>query len=366
MRPNPLAGLACGLIAALASASAASEPAHYSMADFGRVDKIDAHVHLHSDAPQFTAFARQLRFKVFTINVDYPDFPPIDEQQRVAVALARRQPTQVAWAAAFPVEGSNAPGWAAATTARIDRAVAQGASGVKVWKNIGMSLRAADGSMVMVDDARFALVFDHLAGRGIPLLGHQGEPRNCWLPLAQMTVNNDRQYFKEHPQYHMALHPELPSYEAQMAARDRMLAQHPRMKFVGMHLASLEWDVDEIGRFLDSHPTAVVDMAARIGQLQYQSQRDPDKVRRFFYRYQDRLLYGTDLTQEPGAKASDFMREAKSVWLSHWRYFNTGDAQTVPELDKPVRGLALPREIIDKLYAANVRRVYPQAWRGAH
>src|SRR5262249_30595921 len=139
-----------------------------------------------------------------------------------------------------------------------------GAVAVKVWKNIGMDLRDANQRLVMIDDAKFDPVFAFIAGRGKPLIGHQGEPRNCWLPLEQMTVNNDREYFREHPQYHMFLHPEMPSYEQQIQARDRMLARHPAMKFVGAHLASLEWSVDELARFLDSHPDATVDLAARM------------------------------------------------------------------------------------------------------
>jgi hypothetical protein len=61
-----------------------------------------------------------------------------------------------------------------------------------------------------------------------------------------MTTKNDSNYFAENPQYHMYLHPEFPSYEEQMAARDRMLENHPDLVFIGCHLASLEWSVDEM------------------------------------------------------------------------------------------------------------------------
>jgi predicted TIM-barrel fold metal-dependent hydrolase len=115
-----------------------------------------------------------------------------------------------------------------------------------------------------------------------------------------MSTDNDREYFKEHPQYHMFLHPEMPSYEDQIAARDRFVAAHPQLRFVGAHLGSLEYDTDRIAAFLDKYPNANVDMAARMSQVQYQSVRDYDKVRNFFIKYQDRLLYGTDLTLNPG------------------------------------------------------------------
>ena len=119
-----------------------------------------------------------------------------------------------------------------------------------------------------------------------------------------MTTDNDREYFRNHPQYHMYLHPEMPGYEDQIGARDRFVAAHPQLRFVGAHLGSLEYDVDRIAAFLDRFPNASVDMAARMSQVQYQSVRDLEKVRNFFVSYQDRLLYGTDLTFNPGDDAA--------------------------------------------------------------
>lgn len=355
--------LAAALWAASAVVVAAPPAARYTMADYAHVPKIDAHVHLHNADPAFVRAAARQGFRLLTINVDYPAFPPLAEQQRVAVALRQAAPRQLAFAATFAVDRSDQPPWLGETRQHIDAALMAGAVGVKVWKNVGMTLRSADGQLVMVDDTRFAPVFEHLAARGVPLLGHQGEPHNCWLPLEQMTVNNDRGYFKAYPQYHMHLHPTMPSWEQHIAARDRLLASHPRLRFVGVHLASLERDVDELAAFLDRFPNAVVDVAARIGQLQYQSQRRREAVRNFLIRYQDRLLYGSDLAHAPDQTGADMAVEAERVWRSHWRYFNTDETFTVPELDRPVRGLALPREVVNKLYRRNAERAFQLGWR---
>lgn len=351
-------------VAALLAGAATAGPSasSYGMADFERVEKIDAHVHLHEASPEFVRAARRRGFKLLTINVDYPDFPPLEVQQRVAVQLKKAHPRDVAFAASFPVDRSGEPGWWPGTRQRIDNAMSEGAVGVKVWKNVGMELRDPDGSLVMVDDARFAPLFKALVSRGIPLLGHQGEPHNCWLPLEKMTVRNDRDYFKAHPQYHMYLHPQMPTWEQQMAARDRMLAANPGLRFVGLHMASMERSVDELAAFLDRFPDAVVDVAARIGQLQHQSQQDRERVRRFMVRYQDRLLYGSDIAQAPGQSGEELAREATQVWRQHWRYFNTDTVFHVPELERPVRGLGLPRDVVDKLYHRNARRTFPTAW----
>ena len=358
-----LAGAGAMATAAAAATTTATATGSYTMADFYKVPKIDAHLHLHSTSDVFIRQARKDRFKALAINVDYADFPPVAEQLRVAKALRRAHPREVAFVTTFSTEGFGQPGWGDAVTGDLDQAFADGAVGVKVWKNIGMSLKGPDGKLVMVDDARFDGVFRHIAQRGMTVLGHQGEPKNCWLPLEQMTVNSDREYFKNHPHYHMYLQPAMPSYEQQMAARDALLARHPRLRFVGVHMASLEWSVDELARFLDSHPGANVDIAARIGQVQYQSGLDRDEVRRFFIQYQDRLMYGTDLAQSGAQSAGAFADEIHRVWLAHWRYFNTTQSQKVPELDAPVKGLALPRQVVDKLFRLNAERQYPQGWR---
>ena len=167
-------------------------------------------------------------FRILTINVDYPDFPPIPEQQAAAVSLRQRYPGRVAFAATFSVENFNAPGWAtSALKADRDCPGCTGPSAVKIWKNIGMALQNDDGSYVMPDDPRLEPVIAALERDHIVLLGHQAEPLNCWLPFEKMTVRSDRDYFREHPQYYMYEHPEMPSHDAILSARDRMLSRAP-------------------------------------------------------------------------------------------------------------------------------------------
>ena len=87
------------------------------------------------------------------------------------------------------MEGWETPQWQTNTIDFLDKTFSDGAVGVKVWKNIGMVVRNRDGDLIMIDDSRFDPIFEHLQKRGIVLMGHLGEPKNCWLPLDQMTVN---------------------------------------------------------------------------------------------------------------------------------------------------------------------------------
>jgi hypothetical protein len=363
-----MAKLALGFAAALIALAANAEDPLYTEADFVSVPKFDAHVHANRQGPEFLGIARKDGFELLSINVDYPDFPSLADQAKVAHAARAEDPKRFHFATTFSMKGFGSKGWAEETIRHLDAEFVQGALAVKVWKNIGMVERNAKGQLIMLDDPGFDPVMDHLAHKHIPLIAHQGEPKNCWLPLEQMTTENDRSYFREHPEYHMYLHPEQPSLETILAARDRMIERHPDLAFDGAHMGSLEWDVDLLAKFLDAHPNAVVDLAARLSNVQYQSVRDYDKVRNFFIRYQDRLLYGTDLTDNPPSAAEraqnppredgGIATEADHFWRSDWRYLATTDSQRIDAIDAEVKGLGLPKSVIDKIYWANSRREF--------
>lgn len=340
----------------------------YGEEDFAAVAKLDAHVHANRSAHDFLDIARKDGFELLSINVDYPDFPSLADQAAVAHALRAADPAHFHFATTFSMKGFGGPNWSADTIRALDAEFAHGAVAVKVWKNIGMVERDKAGRLIMLDDPGFDPVMDHLAARHVPLIAHQGEPQNCWLPLDQMTTENDRSYFREHPEYHMYLHPEMPKLETILAARDRMIARHPDLEVVGAHMGSLEWSVDALAAFLDAHPNAVVDLAARLTQVQYQSVRDYAKVRSFFIRYQDRLLYGSDLTDNPPTEAgraqnppddgAGIAAEADKFWRSDWRYLATTLTQRVDAIEAEPKGLGLPRTVIDKIYYTNARRIF--------
>ena len=46
------------------------------------------------------------------------------------------------------------------------------------------------------------------------------------------------------------------------------------------------------------------------------------------------------------------------AWRSDWRYLATPLTQHVNDLKADVKGLALPRSVIDKLYYRNAQRIY--------
>jgi hypothetical protein len=340
-----------------------SKETFYTGEDFYHLEKIDAHVHINHNTPVFTDEARRVNFRLLTVNVDYPDFPPVRDQEKIALAAIQSEPDVVAFAATFKMTGWNEPGWRSHVIRHLDSLLDAGAVAVKVWKNIGMDFRDSRGELIMIDNPGFDSIFAHITSKHIPLIGHLGEPKSCWQPVDQIPIKYIREYFTDHPQYHMYLHPEMPSYEEQMRARDNMLEKNKSIEFVGAHLASLEWSVDELGRFLDRFHHADVDMAARMGNIQYQSSRDREKVRQFFINYQDRILYGTDLVHTADVAPEEFLAEIRKIWQDDWVYLTSDSLLTNNEFDGSFHGLHLPALVINKIYAQNAQRKFSGAWK---
>jgi predicted TIM-barrel fold metal-dependent hydrolase len=341
--------------------TAVATPEYYTVEDYARVEKIDSHVHISTDDTTFMQVARADNFRLLTINVNSPSSPTIEEQRAVGIRLSQQFPGRVSYATTLSVDNFNEPEWEQQTIAYLKESFDKGAIGVKVWKNIGMDLKDAEGKFVMIDHPRFDPVMNFLEQQQKPLLSHQGEPRNCWLPVDEMTVENDKNYFTNNPQYHMYLHPEYPSYEDQIQARDRLLDKHPNLPVVSVHLASLEWSVDELSRWLDKYPHAGVDMAARIPHWQHQAVSDWQKVHDFLVKYQDRLLYATDLgfSARNGRTPEAANQSAHDTWLRDWRFFVSDEVMTHPSVRGVFKGMKLPREAVDKIFRQNAEKYLP-------
>ena len=326
---------------------------------FRRFQKIDAHTHHNVEGTTFGETAAEMGFDcIMTINADIAldEWPYVAEQKRLARAA---RPSRVEWCTAFTMEGFEEPGWVEKTIKGIEADLAAGANGVKVWKNIGMEERRKDGSFLMVCDPLFDPIFRYLGDRGVTLVGHCGEPRNCWLPVEEMTVNNDRDYFKENPKYHMYLHKDYPSYEAQIEARDAMLRRNPGLKFMGCHLGSLEWSVERLSTTLTEFPDMCVDFAHRMCHLQFQARDNHAAVRAFFLAHQDQLVYGTDLMFFKGATPKQIRENCVEVWFSDWRFLATTEELECHEVNGKYRGLGLPEHVLRKVYYTNALRWFP-------
>lgn len=325
-----------------------------------KMPKIDAHVHINTLDSTFLEFAKSQNFRYITLTTGAESTANIRKELGMALYQLKKYPKTIAVATTFTMENFETPAWQQEVLDQLDADFKAGAIAVKIWKDIGMVFRDSLGAFIMIDDPRFDPILDFIESKDKTLVGHLGEPRNCWLPLDSMTVTSDQNYFKEHPQYHMYLHPEYPSYEEQIAARDRMLEKHPGLRMVGAHLGSLEWNVDELAKRLDKFPNFAVDMAARICHFQVQNS---EKVRNFIIKYQDRLLYGTDFVITDKFDARKRKEWLDEEWHNDWKYFSTDETMSAPAVPKPFKSLKLNHEVLKKIYYENALKWYPEAFK---
>jgi predicted TIM-barrel fold metal-dependent hydrolase len=318
--------------------------------DLRAIPKIDVHAHYRTDHPDLVPALEAWNARAVLVNVTGGDHTQIDAKWRDFQALRAAHPDRFFLVATFDPFRVDAPDFAPTVIAQLRSAIAAGAKGVKVWKDIGMEVRDATGRYVQIDDPRFQPIWDFLAEQRVPVLAHIAEPLAAWRPLSEESPHF--WYYSNNPQYHAFKHPEIPRHEEIIAARDRWLARNPKLTVIGMHLASLEYDVDEVAKRLDAYPNLYVETAARINDLAMQPSA---KVRAFMVRYRDRVMWGTDFGEGSVSRAG-----LEAAFDQQWRYYAGADTVTLGSArgwHRTVQGLALPRDVLEKFAHLNAERV---------
>jgi len=117
---------------------------------------------------------------------------------------------------------------------------------------------------------------------------------------------------------------------------------------VGVHLGSMEKDLDNIAKHFDKYPNFAIDTAARMDYLMLMP---PKKVRAFLIKYQDRVLYGTDLDFLADASPAEVVEDWLSSYARDWNFLATGE--TFDFKGRQVQGLNLPQPVLKKIFHDN-------------
>jgi len=318
-------------------------------------ERIDTHVHLSRPSAPILAGLQSSHWKVLSISVSRAtgnDPSDLKQQIKGNEELHRESKGRVAWATSFDARRWHDSDFAGSTIADLQNQFREGAIAVKIWKNIGMSLRTADGRYLQPDDPAFQPIYEMLVKQDRTLIAHLAEPNGAWLPIDEH--NPEKGFYGSHPEWSMYGRKDGPSKEDILRARDRIAARHPKIRIVGCHLGSNEEDLEALAARLDRLPNFAVDLAARI---RYFAAGDRDKARAFLTKYQDRVLYGTDFTLPAGG---DDQKAWTSLAAQHdrdWQYLSS--AETLTYNRREVRGLALPAEVLEKVFRKNALRWFP-------
>ena len=190
-----------------------------------------------------------------------------------------------------------------------------------------------------VDDPRLDAVWEKCAELKMPVNLHVADHPSCWRPLGpQQERTPDFQGFNLYGK-------DVPSYEELLARRDRMLAKHPRTTYIAAHLGNQGNDLALVAAVLDRYPNLFVDVSAR----DYELGRQPRAALKFLTRYQDRILFGTDM----GSDAA--------MYRGWWRLLETADEFIPGRVWWCLYGLEMPSPVLEKLYRTNALRILQPA-----
>jgi predicted TIM-barrel fold metal-dependent hydrolase len=232
-----------------------------------------------------------------------------------------------------------------------------GARGLKILKTLGLYLRqqTTTGDLVKVDDPRFDPMWEACAGLQIPVAIHVSDP------LAFFTrtdpFNERYEELNNHPDWSY-FKPGFPSNAEILEARNRVFARHPKTTFVALHVGNFAENLDNVSENLDRFPNMNVDIAARLNELG----RQPRASRRFFDKYQDRIVFGTDATphgdKTPQQVFNDTLYEIYFRFLeTDDEYFDYAPAPVPPQGRWKISGIELPDGILHKVYNQNAARL---------
>jgi len=248
------------------------------------------------------------------------------------------------------------PGYPRLQAQAIEQAQRDGARGLKILKTLGLYLREniTSGTLVKIDDPRFDPMWDACGQLNMPVAIHISDPIAFFTPTDRF--NERYEELNNHPDWSF-YGGDFPSNAALIEARNRVMARHPETHFVVLHVGNFSEDLRNVSENLDRFPNMSVDIAARIGELG----RQPITARKFFDKYQDRILFATDATPHgdefPQQVFNDQLYEIYYRFLeTDDEYFDYAPAKIPPQGRWRIYGINLPDAILRKVYHENAAR----------
>lgn len=239
----------------------------------------------------------------------------------------------------------------------IEQAHRDGARGLKILKTLGLYLREniTSGALVKIDDQRFDPMWDACGQLNMPVAIHVSDPVAFFTPTDRF--NERYEELNNHPDWSF-YGGDFPSNAELLEARNRVMARHPKTQFVTLHFGNFSENLQNVGENLDRYPNMFVDMAARIGELG----RQPFTSKKFFDKYQDRILFGTDATPHgdefPQQVFNDKLYEIYYRFMeTEDEYFDYAPAKIPPQGRWRIYGINLQEGVLRKVYHDNAARI---------
>lgn len=228
-----------------------------------------------------------------------------------------------------------------------------GCDGLKIIEG-KPSMRKFMGAVPGFDEPCWEPLWEYLEKTQFPVLWHLNDPETCWEPekaprhirmagelYDETYVNNEEQY-------------------RQMEA---ILQRHPKIKFIFAHMYFMSAQLPRLSALLDTYPNMMVDITPGL-EIYVNLSENIEQARCFFEKYQERILYGTDigarcvlaenaepLNEEECVARMDlidglFQSETNRIMREDGRYLINTD-------DFIQRGFSLNEDALNKIYWKN-------------
>lgn len=243
----------------------------------------------------------------------------------------------------WPELGNKFPEWAAG---RLKIQKERGADGVKIWKLLGLHVKDHHGELVKVDDPRLDPIWQAAGELNLPVLAHVADPVAFFDPIDE--TNERWEEIGQHPDWAFTS-PPFPPFIRILKGFKNLVSRHKNTIFIGAHVGCYGENLGWVGQMLDDCPNYYIDISARLGELG----RQPYTARRFFIQYQDRILFGSDLSPD-----LDAYRLAYRFLETDDEYFNYNTSEVPGQGRWHVCGLYLPDEVLKNIYYNNAARLF--------
>jgi predicted TIM-barrel fold metal-dependent hydrolase len=239
--------------------------------------------------------------------------------------------------------GIGEAGWTEKAVKQLEEDVRNGANGLKVFKNLGLSVKDNNGKRVTVDDPRLDAIWEKCGELKIPVLIHTADPKPFWDTEDE---HNERWLeIASHPNRKRSDTDPAP-WETLIEEQHHMFKKHPHTTFIAAHFGWYPNNLPKLSQLMDALPNICVEFGAVIAELG----RQPRAARQFFEKYQDRILFGKD-SWVPEEYATYFrVLETEDEYFPYHKKYHAFWA---------MYGMGLPDAILKKVYYKNALRIVP-------
>jgi len=240
-------------------------------------------------------------------------------------------------------QGVGTENWTENAVAQFEKDVKNGARGLKIYKSLGMRYKDSDGKRLSIDDIRLDPIWAKCGELGVPVLIHAADPKSFW---DDFDGDNERWLeLKTHPRRKRS-ETDPASWEQIISEQHQMFKKHPKTIFINAHMGWYANNLAKLSELMEEMPNMNVEIGAIIAELG----RQPRAAKRFFEKYQDRILFGKDSWKPEEFPTYFRVLETADEYFPYHKKYHAFWA---------MYGLDLSDEVLKKVYYKNALRIVP-------